>query len=292
MNSMTGFGEARVENSRHRISATIRSVNHRYLDLVVRLPEELRSAESAVGEVVRGRLARGRVEIRLSVEGLADREVEVELREDILRELLAKLETLRSEGLLEGSVTVADLVRFPQVLTLSETPQSWDEQDEKLLVDSVDGALLQLESARGHEGENLRLVLLARIDGLEARVSSLESRRGEVQDRALVSLRERVAEMLGGSSVPEERLAQEAVLLVERSDVREELDRLAGHLEHFRALSDGEGPHGRRLEFLVQELQRELNTLGGKCRDAEMTHDVVEGKLLCEQLREQLLNVE
>lgn len=289
---MTGFGEAFAENERYRVGATLRTVNHRFLDLVLRVPEEHRTLETLAGEIVRGGLARGRVELRLTIESLADRPVSLELREDVLRQLLAKLESLESEGLISGGIGAGDIVRLPQVLTVRESPPDWTDEDSRLARQAVSAALKQAIEAREHEGESLRLVLLSRLEELGSLLANLESRRREVEEQTLAALRERIAGLLDDVDIPEDRLAQEAVLLVERSDVREELDRLSAHLDHFRALSDGDGPHGRRLEFLVQEIQRELNTIGGKCRDHEMGRAVVDAKLLCEQLREQLLNVE
>lgn len=289
---MTGFGEATAENERYRVSLTVRSVNHRFLDLVIRLPEEHRSLENILGEIVRGELVRGRVEIRVVIESLGQRPVEVEVREDLLRQLLEKLEGLKRDGLLAGPITVADLVRVPQVLTVRETPPDWTEADEELVATALNQALEQVAESRLHEGESLGRVLLAKVDELGALASELERRRSEVADETRAQLEERLADLLGGGTIPEERLAQEAVLLVERGDVREELDRLAAHLEHFRSMASAAGPHGRRLEFVIQEIQRELNTLGSKCRDAEMSRAVVDGKAHCEQLREQILNVE
>ncbi len=292
MKSMTGFGEAFAENDRYRVGATLRTVNHRFLDLVVRVPEEHRSVETLASEVVRVELERGRVEIRLAIEPVADRPVSVELREDVLRQLVEKLESVAGEGLVRGEMAVADVARLPQVITIRESPPDWTDADDRLVEEAVSTALEQVIKAREHEGASLQAILTARIEELSALVERLEARRVTVEAATLTALRERVAGLLGDAEIPEERLAQEAVLLVERSDVREELDRLAAHVGHFRTLLSGDGPHGRRLEFLVQEVQRELNTIGGKCRDAEMARDVVDGKLLGEQLREQLLNVE
>jgi uncharacterized protein (TIGR00255 family) len=292
MKSMTGFGERIVDNQRYRISATIRAVNHRFLDLVVRIPEEYRALESDTAKMIRKKLVRGRVEVRIGVEALVERPFEIEVRKDVLRELTARLEDLREEGLVEGRVDVSDVVRFPQVLTVRERPPGWTEEDADLVREAVAGALAQVAEARQHEGEKLSSVLLSKVDQLAELVGRLEARRQEVKGEILGALKERLEELVSSDGIPEERLAQEVVFLVERSDVREELDRLAAHLDHFRSLGAGKGPHGRRLEFLVQEIQRELNTLGGKCRDSEMSRDCVEGKLLCEQLREQLLNVE
>ena len=292
MKSMTGFGEAIGENSSYRAEVTIRSVNHRFLDVVVRVPEEHRAMESPVSEVVRGVLMRGRVDVRISVETLGERDVEIRVREEVLRQLVSQLESVRASGLVSGELELGDVARFPQLISIREAPLDWSEEDQALVLSTVTGALHQVVSARAHEGENLRTVLLGKLGDLGVRVESLERRRGVVAEETATTLENRLKDLLAVETVPSERLAQEAALLVERSDVREELDRLMAHLEHFRSISDGEAPHGRRLEFLVQEIQRELNTLGGKCRDAEMGRDVVEAKLLCEQLREQLLNVE
>ncbi len=292
MKSMTGFGEAFAENPRYRVSATLRSVNHRFLDLAVRLPDEYRSLEKLAGEIVRGELTRGRVELRIGVDSLQRRPVDVELRKDLLRQLLSELDALQSEDVAVGPAAAADLLRLPQVLTIRESPPDWTADDGELVRKAVTEALNHLVGAREVEGAGLLQVVLSRLDELGQLVDRLETRRRQVEVETIEVLRERVGRLLDDESLPQERLAQEAVLLVERSDVREELDRLAVHLEHFRALAEAEGPHGRRLEFLLQEIVRELNTTGGKCRDAEMGRDVVDGKVVCEQLREQLLNVE
>ncbi len=289
---MTGFGEALAENQSYRVAVTVRSVNHRFLDVVVRLGEEHRALESAVTERIRTALARGRVEVRVTIDSVAAQPVEVELREDLLRQLTARFEELGAEGVVEGPLKISDLVRLPQVLTVRETPPDWSEADEALVLDTLSEALRQVGEARVHEGNALEEVLLAKLEELASLEELLAARRSVVAGETLAALQARIGELLEGSAVSEERLAQEAVLLIERGDVQEELDRLRAHVEHFRTLAAADGPHGRRLEFVVQEVQRELNTLGSKCRDAEMGRAVVDGKLVCEQLREQLLNVE
>ena len=292
LRSMTGFGEASAESAGHRVTATVRSVNHRFLDVVVRIADEYRALEAQVAELARSRMSRGRVEVRVSVESVGDRPVEVSVRAQVLRDLLAELEPLRAEGLIEGKLRPGDVARLPHVVEVSEVGGEWAEGEDEVVRQAVSEALGQASSAREEEGDRLRGVLLDKLDLLSQSVAVLERQREAVVATLADSLRERLTELVADVNIPEERLATEAALLVEKSDIREELDRLVAHIEHFRALCAGKGPHGRRLEFLTQELVRELNTLGGKCRDGEMAQGVVDAKLLCEQLREQILNVE
>ncbi len=289
---MTGFGQAESSDGRWRIAVAVRSLNHRFLDVAVRLPEHLRELEPGLRAQVAGALARGRVELRLDIELLSGQVHRLELDRQALAALAEATEELVRTGLVEGGVTAGDLLRGGELLRLRREEPAWAEAEQALLDRTVASALAELVAGRAAEGERLELVLAARLEALEVQAQRLAARREQVRDELAIGLRRRLQELLAGDEIPAERLAFEAALLVERSDVQEEIDRLRAHLGQCRQLLADGGELGRRLDFMAQEVQRELNTLGAKCRDLAMTQSVVEAKLICEQLREQVQNVE
>jgi len=287
---MTVFGRASADHEGARLAVTVQTVNHRNLDLVIRLPEALRSAEPEVRELLSGRISRGRCEIQIVVSE-ADSSRRPRLDPIAVRAWLEAARPLVDAGLVEPRITLGDLARAGGALFGSPEPEDPVEVLPAVL-DLVSQALGQALQAREFEGERLARVLADRLGELERGVDALEARRGEAVERAATALRARVAELAGASGVSPERLAQEVAILADRVDVREELDRLRAHVEQFRELAGAAEPLGRRLDFLVQEMLRELNTLGAKCRDVEMTRHALEAKVVCEQLREQIQNVE
>ena len=292
MRSMTGFGQASGENQHFRVTVTLRGVNHRFLDLSLRLREELRREESGLRDLLTGRLWRGRVEVSVEVVAVGRRGVEVSVDRDVAAAVSALAEELEAGGVIAGKLTFGDLLRLPELVRLEIPDPEWTAADRALLLSVAEDALDQLIAARHEEGENILAALLARIEDLRCLTSELGRRREQTTGELAASLRQRIAEVLDGDMVDEDRLAQEVAYLVDRSDVSEELDRLGSHFEHFSTVSRQDGSTGKRLDFLLQEIFRELNTLGSKCRDSEMTRRVLDAKVLCEQLREQVQNVE
>jgi uncharacterized protein (TIGR00255 family) len=289
---MTGFGQAAGETARQRLAVTVQTYNHRHLDLSLRLPESLRARESSLRERVAARLARGRCELSIQATTLDPLPPAVRVHAQAVHALLDALRPLVAEGVVEARLSVGDLLRMPALVEVAAPEETLTAAETALAERLVDEALGQAVAARAYEGERLAAALERGLGELRRRAARLAARRGEVVARLAESLRERVSELSTGTGVNEERLAQEVALLADRSDVREELDRLQAHLEQFAAVAAEPGPIGRRLDFLVQEILRELNTLGAKCRDVEMTRDVIEAKGACEQLREQVQNVE
>lgn len=292
MLSMTGYGEGEAADERLRVHVELRAVNHRFLDLKVRVPEDQRAREGELAELLRRRLARGRVEARLRLQALVESPARVRVRKDALAALAAELASPELAGLAAGELSPGEALRLPGIVEIEIQGPEWDAAAARLLERAAGAAVDQLIQARRREGERLAVLIGEKLTEIEGLVERLEGRREEVREEIRERLERRLAELLGDASLPPERLAQEAALLVERSDIREELDRLSTHVAHFRELAARDGSIGKRLDFLSQELLRELNTTGSKCRDAAMAHDVIRGKLVCEQLREQIQNVE
>ncbi|HEY4589677.1 MAG TPA: YicC/YloC family endoribonuclease [Thermoanaerobaculia bacterium] len=292
MRSMTGYGEASGENARHGITVSLRAVNHRFLDLQLRTGEELRGSEAALRDAIGKEVSRGRVEARVELRPIAERKATVQVNMSVIREAHVAVHQLVEGGLIERGLSAGDLMRLPEAFRVDLGVEEWTPEDEELLLRVTREAVAQLVASREKEGGSLVGIMDEKLRGMEETVTRLDTLRGPVREEMAAALRRRLAELLGGQPLDETRVAQEVALLVDRSDVSEEIDRLRSHVEHFRAVMKESAAAGKRLDFLTQEVFRELNTLGAKCRNAEMTRAVLDAKVLCEQIREQVQNVE
>jgi len=292
MRSMTGYGEAAAEGERHTMSVSLKAVNHRFLDLQVRLGEEARGSEPALRELVGKEVQRGRVEMRVDVRPRGERRAEVAVHLGLVGAAVAATQRLVEQGLLERGLAAGDLLRIPEAFRVELEGGGWEEEDEALLLKVAGEALAQLVASREREGASLQAAMEERLALLAKVADRLDALRAPVAGELAAAMKRRLAELLAGQPLDEARLAQEVALLVDRSDVTEELDRLRAHLAHFREVAAERGPSGKRLDFLTQEIFRELNTTGSKCRNHEMTRAVLDAKVLCEQIREQVQNVE
>ncbi len=292
---MTGFGRASFEFEGLAFDVEVRSVNHRYLDVRVRLPRVLAVLESEVRSRVQGSFARGKVDLSVSAPGGAAPPARLEIDLDAARAYLEAADTLQAREDLPGELEVAALLALPGVARFAEPDLSGDALHEALF-DAVEAALAALEAMRAAEGAALERELLPRVAAVEAMATSLEARAKEVQESVREKLRRRAEQLRQDTGLLDEaRLHQEVVIAADRLDVTEELVRLRSHVEQFRSIVAAGGPGkpvGRRLDFLLQEFGREANTIGSKGSDAPVAHQVVELKAEIERLREQVQNVE
>lgn len=289
--SMTGYGAASLETDALRASVTIRSLNHRFLELAVHLPRRLAALEPEVKALVQSRLERGRVELSLQASLLQGEGDLVVVSRPLVGALVRTLREIQSEQRLDGGVSLSDVVRFPGALEVVEAGEGGEALRAPVL-DLVERALGVLEGMRRAEGANLARDLNQGLDAIEAATSGLAalSEAGKAERRD--ALAERVRELAAELGLDDARLYQEVVRQAERSDVTEELQRLRSHLQQFRELMRAREPAGKRLDFLTQELMREANTLGSKSSASRVIQEVVVLKSLIERLREQVQNVE
>ena len=285
--SMTAFARSRTNGEAGELVWEIRSVNHRYLETSVRLPEEFRALEPVVREQVSKRLGRGKVDCNLKftpAPGTSDGlTVNGELADQVLaaaHELMGKLHS-------SPLPTVMDLMRWPGVLVQAEQDT---ESLQKAATDLLRDALDELVETRAREGARLAEIIGERLEGMRVQVDRARERMPEVIRLVRERLRARLAEMV--ENVDTDRLEQEMAMLAQRLDVDEEMDRLNTHLDEVARVLGKKEPIGRRLDFLMQELNREANTLGSKSNDSETTAVSVEMKVLIEQMREQVQNLE
>jgi uncharacterized protein (TIGR00255 family) len=285
--SMTGFASATRELATAALSVELRSVNHRYLDLQFRLPEDLRALEPGLRELVIAKLRRGKVECRIGLNALPSAPKSFELNAEVLKQLRVLSEKLRLAWPSVPGLTAADILRWPGMLA-AETV-SLDEMRaacNEALLEVLD----EFSASRAREGEKLKAVLLERVTAMEERVAIVAPRMPEV----LAAFREKLAGRLHEAMAvsDDERIRQEITLFANRIDVDEELSRLTAHFGEIRRILDAGGAVGKRLDFMMQELNREANTLGSKSVDAEVTRVALDLKLLIEQMREQIQNIE
>ncbi|NDV11970.1 YicC/YloC family endoribonuclease [Crenobacter caeni] len=285
--SMTGFASATREFTGGMLAMEIRAVNHRYLDVQMRLPEELRVIEPQLREKIAARASRGKLECRVSLNQAADQAPTLELNRELLQGLLALSAEARTLAPNAKDLSLGELMRWPGVLKSNELPPAVLQQ---LCSECLDSVLADFNASRQREGAKLAQILTERLDAMEKIVREIKPRLPLILDGYLARLSARLADALG--SVDDDRIKQEFALFAQKIDVDEELTRLTTHIAEVRRILKAGGQTGKRLDFLMQELNREANTLGSKSVSTETTQASVELKVLIEQMREQIQNIE
>ncbi|MFZ9888962.1 MAG: YicC/YloC family endoribonuclease [Myxococcota bacterium] len=288
---MTGFGRGSATASTYSVRCEVKSVNQKGFEARARLDRELAFLEQDVIATVRRVFDRGRfdVSLQLARDTQASRcRFDSKAAATIVDQLVAFAAERPDVGV---SLSLGDLMRRPELFVAVDEGDATEEWKETALA-ALGEALLDLRSTRGREGDALLVELEARLTACESLLTQLEVRTQDAPARLREKLRQRLEGLAAEANIAPERLAQEAAILADRVDVREELARLAMHISHFRSIAQGTESVGRKLDFLCQELMREANTLGSKCNDAETAHAVVELKTEIERLREQVQNVE
>jgi uncharacterized protein (TIGR00255 family) len=289
--SMTGFGRSEALGRSHKIQVEIRALNSRYLDIHVRLPHGTWSIEPLVRRIIRSRLKRGRIEVSVHLEplDLEDTEDQVTLQLGRAKAYLKALEKLRQELSLPGEVDLSLISSFRDLFWIHEGGL---EGEEEAISRAVEWALDAVEQMRSKEGDSLFRDLNERLTWLEQEVGKIEAKTPRVMEDHLHRWRTRLESMLHEKALDPSRMEQETAFWMEKMDINEELVRLKSHIAQFRALlQEGDGV-GRKLEFLLQEMLREANTIGTKAMDAGISHSVVEVKAQLERMREQAQNIE
>ena len=288
--SMTGFGTGEASSGGSTVSVEVRSVNHRFLDLAFKLPRTLQNREQDIKEVVRAKLARGRVSITMSVESATAGRA-VTINEATLEQYLAQLRDFAKRHGLDDRVSLDSLIQLPEVVTVKESEPGEDELW-PLVEKSLNAALDACHRMRLEEGRALEKDLSDRMALIGRTVATIETMAPAVAKKQVETLRKRVAQLAGDVKVSEDRIAAEIVMLGDRTDITEELTRLKSHLAQFnKTIAEG-GEVSKRLTYLLQEMHREATTIGSKASDSEVIQHVVVLKEETEKLREQVQNLE
>ena len=291
--SMTGFGRSEYTDEKRSIIVEIKSVNHRYSDISVRMPRRYSFAEDKIKNAVKETLRRGKVDISILVENIAESDVNVKLNTMIARQYYDNLKELAGEFGLDNNITLQFLATLPDVM--KSMPDVEDEEEmTKALLAATDGALAKIDEMRTAEGAKLAEDLIMRGETIRMLAKKIEQRSPLVTKAYEEKLRERITELVGKNvAVPEDRILLEAAIFADKSSITEELVRLDSHTMQLKnILSNSNQPDGKKLDFLVQEMNREANTIGSKANDVSMAQIVVNIKSEIEKIREQIQNIE
>ncbi|MBP5750525.1 MAG: YicC family protein [Firmicutes bacterium] len=292
--SMTGFGRGVYEDELRSVTVELRSVNHRYSDITVKMPRRYQFAEDAIKAIVKNVAPRGKIDVFVNVDNIAADDTAVELNPALAKRYYETLQALKQEiPELAGEPTLAMIANFPDVVKSAAA-----EEDEELLLKALSEAAKEaaanLDAMRVTEGAKLMDDILQRGSLIEETVNGIEAYAPEVAKNYTAKLKERIQDLLGDDVVvPEERILLEAAVFADKSNITEEMVRLKSHCSQLRAIAaDTSGPIGKKLDFLVQEMNRESNTIGSKANDIHITNDVLLLKAEIEKIREQVQNIE
>ena len=295
IHSMTGFGRASGALSpRYFATVTTKSVNHRFLEVAVRLPEYMWDMEAPLRALASEFFSRGKVDLSVRIQRTQQPEYNVRINTQIANSVIPQLRSIAEELGLGSSMTGSDLMRVPDLLQVEALDAEVTDEEREALVRLVREAFTAMRELRAREGVSLRDDIAARVQSIRALSGRLSGHRDQVRDELLASYMQRVQELAAAANVEvsQERIAQEVVVMVEKGDIAEELTRLAHHLDEIEKAIEGREAAGKKLDFLSQETIREINTMGSKSRSAAIRTLVVELKTEVERIREQVQNVE
>lgn len=291
--SMTGFGRGEYNDGKRNMLVEIKSVNHRYSDISVRMPRRYQFAEDAVRSTVKEHLSRGKIDVQISVDYIAESDIKVELNKPLAEQYLENFKVLKDEYGVQGEVTLELLSGMPEVLKQSSDVEDEDEIRQSI-IKATGAAAENLEKMRAVEGAKLAEDLLKRADMIKEMVAEIEVKAAELPKIYREKFQARIDELLDGAAeVPEDRLAQEVAIFADKADITEEITRLKSHMDQMKTIiNESKGADGKKLDFLVQEMNREANTIGSKANDLGITEVMLRIKSEVEKIREQVQNIE
>ena len=290
--SMTGFGRCEYAKGERRFVVEMKGVNHRYLDVNIRMPKKLNFFETAIRNLLKQSVQRGKVDIFISYEDLSESQVALKYNETLAGEYLRYFHEMEESFGLENDIRVSTLSRCPEVLTMEEQvvdeEELWNE-----LKQALDGAISQFVETRGTEGENLKKDLIEKLDGMVKLADKIEERSPQILSEYRQKLETKVKELLADTQIEEGRIAAEVVMFADKICTDEEVVRLRSHILHMKeTLQSDESGIGRKLDFIAQEMNREANTILSKANDLETSNIGIDLKTEIEKVREQIQNIE
>lgn len=289
--SMTGFGRCEIAENNRKFTVEMKSVNHRYLDVNIKMPKKLNFFESAIRSELKEYISRGKVDIFITYEDFSENNTSVRYNREIAEEYLKYLRRMAEDFGLDDDVRVSTLSKFPEVFTMEE--QNVDEEELwKELRKAIRGAAEMFVQTRITEGEHLREDLIRKLDGMLELVDFISERSPQIVAEYRQKLEDKVRELLGDTTVDESRLLTEVTIFADKVCVDEELVRLRSHIEVTKKTLLGGGTIGRKLDFIAQEMNREANTTLSKSNDLEISNCAIELKTEIEKVREQIQNIE
>ncbi len=289
--SMTGFGRAKCEYEGREYNVEIKSVNHKYSDVSIKIPRQISYLEEKVRKEILTKVSRGKIDVFITLQDYSEKGKNIKINKELAKVYISQLRELAEETGITADIDVIDISKFPEVLNISNEDNEeiyWDE-----LRDVLDTALDNFVAMRETEGNKICDDLKVRMERIKEKVSKISSYSAGLVEEYIVKLNARVKELMSTDVIDENRLAQEIVIFSDKSSIQEELTRLDSHISQFLdLLSNGNSPVGKKLDFIIQEMNREVNTIGSKANSTKISEGVIELKTEIEDVREQIQNIE
>ena len=290
MKSMTGFGRASLESNGKNYIIEIKTVNNKYSDITVKSPKRLSFMEDKIRKQIANRITRGKVEVSVSFFDFSNKSKNVVLNKEIAKEYIKQLREIADENNLSENSSVVEIAKLPDILNSIDSDN--DEEIAGEALQCLNMALDSLIEMRKTEGENIKQDLLVRIERVQNLVDKIAENSKGIVEEYVSKLEKRVKEILKTDVVDENRIAHEAVIYADKTSIEEELTRVNSHIVQFKELVNSDGPVGKKLDFMIQEMNRETNTIGSKAGSGEITKAVIDLKVELEDIREQIQNIE
>ena len=290
MKSMTGFGRARLERENRTYNIEIKSVNHRYTDTTAKMPKGIKELEEKVKKEISSKISRGKVDVYITFDNNSSEGKNIKINKEIASIYIKELKTLAQENDIKEDISVTEIFKFPDVLSIENV------EDEELiwseLYTCLDNAITSLMEMRKREGNKIKEDLEKRIEKISEKVNEISTYSTRLVEEYVVKLETRIKEILNTDVVDKDRLAQEIVIYADKCSVEEEITRLKSHMIQFKELINMDTPIGKKIDFLIQEMNRETNTIGSKSGNLLITNLVIDIKTELEDIREQVQNIE
>ena len=288
--SMTGFGKSNIQENLREYQVEIKSVNHKYCDVNIRMPKNISYLENEVRKAIVTKVSRGKIDVFITFDNYSEEGKSIKINKEIAKLYIDNLKELANEENIGNNIEVTDIMKLPDVLIIKNNEE--EEIIKSELIKAVEDALNKLISMREIEGKKMAQDISARIDIIENKTKEIsELSTGLIEDY-VVKLEERIKELLKTEEIDKSRLAQEVVIYADKCSVQEEITRLNSHISQFRELLNRDTAIGKKIDFIIQEMNRETNTIGSKANNLEITNRVIDIKTELEDIREQIQNIE
>ena len=288
--SMTGFGRGSYENEGREYLIEVKSVNHKYCDINFRMPKSFSGIENKLRKLIEEYLSRGKIDIFIDFQNFSDAGNNIKFNKELAKAYIKNLKELGEETGINSEISVVDISKMPDIF------KKEDNTDEELIYNelsiALNEALKNIVTMKEIEGEKLKIDLEARIEEVFGKINEISNFSSGLVEEYIVKLKSRVKELMDTETLDENRLLQEIVIFSDKSSIEEELTRLKSHVEQFKRLIKESSPIGKKLDFLIQEMNREINTIGSKANSLQITNLVIEVKTELENIREQIQNIE
>lgn len=288
--SMTGYGKQNLSVEGREYQIEIKSVNHRYLDINVKIPKAISYLEETIKKEISNKIKRGKIDVFVSFENNSEEGRKIEINKQLAKLYIEQLKELAQEEKIESNIEVMDIAKIPDVLTIKVDEENSKIKDEIKQV--TQGAVTRILEMKNIEGEKISQDLLQRIRNIQSKIVEISAKSTGLIEEYVVKLEKRVKELLKNDEVDKSRLAQEVVIYADKCSIEEEVTRLNSHISQFKNLLNSNEAIGKKLDFIIQEMNRETNTIGSKANNLEITNGVIDIKTEIENIREQVQNIE